>query len=257
MNMVEGAPPGSTIGSVRSQNHQQSSSMDGQVTYLVVGGSDQDGTFMVDRLKGDVYLVRELDYEKGSRYTLHIEVSDFSQAFPSSHLVHLDINVQDRNDHAPHFTEDPVTIVIPENIEPGASVYAFQALDKVKLHQSLNSLHFTHVVLKPQYRFIFFLKDGSGPNSELIYSIEHYWPETHDLLSLDPVSGVLTLGQKLDRESTASLFLVVRATDQATDPSQRRWGSVTARMFVTDENDNAPVFSSPSAVSVMEDQPVG
>lgn len=92
---------------------------------------------MVDRLKGDVYLVRELDYEKGSRYTLHIEVSDFSQAFPSSHLVQLEINVQDRNDHAPHFTEDPVTIVIPENTEPGASVYTFQAIDKVKIHQYL------------------------------------------------------------------------------------------------------------------------
>lgn len=132
INTVEGAPPGSVIGSVRSQNHQQSSSIEGQVTYLVVGGTDRDGTFTVDRLKGDVYLVRELDYEKGSSYSLHIEVSDFSQAFPSSYLVQLDINVQDRNDHAPHFTEDPVTIVIPENVEPGASIYAFQALDKVK-----------------------------------------------------------------------------------------------------------------------------
>lgn len=87
--------------------------------------------------------------------------------------------------------------------------------------------------------------------------MEHYWPDTPDLLTLDPSTGVLTLGQKLDRESTPSLYLVVRATDQAVDPSQRRWGSVTARVFVTDENDNAPVFSSPSAVSVMEDQPVG
>lgn len=105
--------------------------------------------------------------------------------------------------------------------------------------------------------FFFYLKDGSGPNSELLYSIEHYWPDTHGLLSLDAASGVLTLGQRLDRESTPSLYLVVRATDQAVDPSQRRWGSVTARVFVTDENDNPPVFSSPSAVSVMEDQPVG
>lgn len=101
------------------------------------------------------------------------------------------------------------------------------------------------------------LKDGSGPNSALLYSIQHSWPEGGALLALDPVSGVLTLGRQLDRESTPSLFLVVRATDQALDPSQRRWGSVTARLFVTDENDNAPVFSSPSAVSVMEDQPVG
>ncbi|CAN9501862.1 unnamed protein product [Ophioblennius macclurei] len=229
LNTVEGAPPGSIIGSVRPPDQHESATLDGQVTYLVVGGTDRDGTFMVDRLKGDVYLVRELDYEKGSKYTLHIEVSDFSQAFPSSHLVKLEINVQDSNDHAPQFTEDPVTIVIPENIEPGTSIYTFQAADQ----------------------------DGSGPNSELRYSIEHHWPDTPDLLNLDPTSGVLTLGHKLDRESTPSLYIVVRATDQATDHSQRRWGSVTARVFVTDENDNAPIFSSPSAVSVMEDQPVG
>uniref|UniRef100_UPI0037E8DF2B protocadherin-16 n=1 Tax=Semicossyphus pulcher TaxID=241346 RepID=UPI0037E8DF2B len=229
LNTVEGAPPGSVIGSVRPPDQHDSALLEGQVTYLVVGGTDRDGTFMVDRLKGDVILVRELDFEKGSRYTLQIEVSDFSQAFPSSHLVQLDISVTDSNDHAPQFTEDPVTIVIPENIEPGASIYTFQALDQ----------------------------DGSGPNSELLYSIEHYWPDTPDLLALDPSSGILTLGEKLDRESTPSLYLVVRATDQAVDPSQRRWGSVTARVFVTDENDNAPVFSSPSAVSVMEDQPVG
>ncbi|XP_035482204.2 protocadherin-16 [Scophthalmus maximus] len=229
LNIVEGAAPGSVIGSLRPHDEHQSAILEGQVTYLVVGGTDRDGTFMVDRLKGDVYLVRELDYETGSRYTLRVEVSDFSQAFPSSHLVQLEIFVQDSNDHAPRFTEDPVTIVIPENIEPGASIYTFQAVDQ----------------------------DGSGPNSELHYSIEHYWPDTPDFLTLDPFSGVLTLGEKLDRESTPSLYLVVRATDQAVDPAQRRWGSVTARVFVTDENDNAPVFSSPSAVSVMEDQPVG
>ncbi|XP_043995914.1 protocadherin-16-like isoform X1 [Gambusia affinis] len=229
LNTVEGTAPGSIIGSIQSPDHRDSTVQEGQVTYLVVGGTDRDGTFMVDRLEGDVYLVRELDYEKGSRYTLHIEVSDFSQAFPSSHLVKLDINVQDSNDHAPEFSEDPVTIVIQENIDPGASVYTFQAVDR----------------------------DGSGPNSELRFSIEHHWPDTSDLLVLDPVTGVLTLGKTLDRETTPSLYLVVRATDQAVNPSQRRWSSVTAQLFVTDENDNAPTFSSPSAVSVMEDQPVG
>jgi len=131
LNTVEGVSPGSIIGSVRPHDQHQSTVLEGQVTYLVVGGTDRDGTFMVDRLKGDVYLVRELDYEKGSRYRLHIEVSDFSRAFPSSHLVLLDIDVQDSNDHAPQFTEDPVTIVIPENIEPGASIYTFQAVDQV------------------------------------------------------------------------------------------------------------------------------
>lgn len=133
LNTVEGAAPGSIIGSVRPHDQPESALLEGQVTYLVVEGTDRDGTFMVDRLKGDVILVRELDYEKGSRYTLQIEVSDFSQAFPNSYLVQLDINVQDSNDHTPMFTEDPVTIVIPENIELGASIYTFQALDQVRI----------------------------------------------------------------------------------------------------------------------------
>ncbi|KAF7701166.1 protocadherin-16 [Silurus meridionalis] len=228
LNTMEGTKPGSIIGSVRL--HDQSDVLiDGQVTYLVVGGTDQDSNFMVDRLTGDVYLARELDYEQGVHYNLQIQVDDFSKASPSSHLIQLDINVQDSNDHAPQFPEDPVTIVVSENMQPGSSIYAFQASDK----------------------------DGSGPNSEVRYSIQNRWPDQSDLLSLDPITGVLTLGQELDHEETSSLFLVVRATDSATDPSRRRWSSVTARIFVTDENDNAPVFSSPTAVSVMEDKPMG
>ncbi|XP_053500578.1 protocadherin-16 isoform X2 [Ictalurus furcatus] len=228
LNTMEGTKPGSVIGSVHLHD-QRDVLPDGQVTFLVVGGTDQDGNFMVDRLTGDVYLARELDYEMGAHFTLQIEVDDFSKASPSSHVILLDINVQDSNDHAPQFPEDPVTIVVPENMQPGSSIYAFQASDK----------------------------DGSGPNSEVRYSIQHHWPDRSDLLSLDPITGVLTLGQELDHEETSCLFLVVQATDSATDPSQRRWSSVTARIFVTDENDNAPVFSSPTAVSVMEDKPMG
>ncbi|KAG9348456.1 hypothetical protein JZ751_002191 [Albula glossodonta] len=226
INSVEGAKPGSIIGSVRSHDKNKVPEV-GQVTYMVVGGTD--GTFAVDRLTGDVYLARELDYEQGARYTLQIEVDDFSKAYPSSHLVQLDIEVQDRNDNAPQFLEDPITIVVPENTAPGSSIYNFQATDK----------------------------DGSGPNSEVQYSIQQQWPDNADLLLLDPATGVLSLARELDHETASSLFMVVHATDSALDPSQRRRGSVTARIFVTDENDNAPVFSSPAAVSVMEDQPVG
>nr|XP_020468749.1 protocadherin-16-like [Monopterus albus] len=226
-NSVEEAKPGSVVGSVRLYDEENPEK--GEVTYTVVGGTDRDGTFVVDRLTGDVYLARPLDYEQDARYTLQIEVDDFSQAPPSSTLVHLDIVVEDSNDHAPQFPEDPITIVISESIETGSSIYTFQAIDK----------------------------DGSGPNSELSYSILQQWPNTPGLLTLNPFTGVLSLGQELDHELTSNLILVVKATDSALDASQRRWGSVTARVYVTDENDNPPVFSSPTAVSVMEDQPVG
>ncbi|XP_061684446.1 protocadherin-16-like isoform X2 [Syngnathoides biaculeatus] len=226
-NSVEEAKPGSVVGSVRL--HERETPAEGEVTYMVVGGTDRDGTFVVDRLTGDVYLARPLDYEQDAHYTLKIEVDDFSQAPPISTLVHLDINVKDSNDHAPQFPEDPVTIVISENVQPGTSVFTFQATDK----------------------------DGSGPNSDLRYSILQHFPETPGLFNLDASTGVLTLNQELDHEVNPSLVLVVKATDSALDAGERQWSSVTARIYVTDENDNTPVFSSPTAVSVMEDQPIG
>ncbi|CAG09028.1 unnamed protein product [Tetraodon nigroviridis] len=225
-NSVEQTAPGSIIGSVR---HQGGTSKEGEVTYTVIGGTDRDGTFVVDRLTGDVLLARPLDYEQYSRYSLQIEVDDLSQVMPSSTLVHLNIEVEDSNDHAPQFPEDPITVVIPESMESGSSVYTFQATDK----------------------------DGSEANSELSYSILHQWPSAHGLLSLDSSTGVLSIAQKLDHEVTPSLILVVKATDSAHDASLRRWSSVTARVYITDENDNPPVFRSPASVSVMEDQPVG
>ncbi|XP_030634016.1 protocadherin-16 [Chanos chanos] len=228
ISLVEGAKPGSAIGSVRSHD-TQTLPEPGVITYTVVGSKDHDGTFMVDRQTGHVYLARELDYEKNSCYTLQVEVDDFSTPFPSSHLVLLEITVQDSNDHSPQFLEDLITIVVPENMEPGSSIYTFQAVDK----------------------------DGSTPNSELLYSIQHQWPNIQNLLILDPSSGVLSLGQVLDHEAISAIFLVVQATDSPLNISQQLRGSVTARVFVTDENDNAPVFTSPSMVSVMEDQPVG
>ncbi|KAM9852933.1 protocadherin-16-like [Aulostomus maculatus] len=226
-NSVEEAKPGSVVGSVRLHNRETPE--EGEVTYTVVGGTDRDGTFVVDRLTGDVYLARPLDYEKDVHYTLKIEVDDFSQAPPSSTLVHLDIDVKDSNDHGPQFPEDPITIVISESMQAGSSVYTFQATDK----------------------------DGSGPNSDLRYSILHQWPNTPGLLTIDAATGVLSLDQELDHEAIPNLILVVKATDSALDASQRQWSSVTARVYVTDENDNPPVFTSPTAVSVMEDQPVG
>lgn len=226
-NSVEETAPGSIIGSV---GHREGETpKEGEVTYTVIGGTDTDGTFVVDRLTGDVFLARPLDYEQHSHYTLQIEVDDLHQAMPSSTLVQLDIDVEDSNDHAPKFPEDPITIVISESMEPGSSVHTFQAADK----------------------------DGSEPNSELSYSILHQWPNTHGLLSLDPSTGVLSIAQELDHEVTPSLILVVKATDSAHDASRRLWGSVTARVYITDENDNPPVFRSPASVSVMEDQPVG
>ncbi|NXS91932.1 PCD16 protein, partial [Jacana jacana] len=223
LHPLEGVKPGSVIGSVAPPDAPAR----GQLTYTVVGGGG-DGTFMVDSVTGEIYAARELDYEAGARHTLQVSAEDTQHGYPSSRLVLVQIHVQDCNDQAPTFPEDPITIVVPENAQAGSSIFTFQALDG----------------------------DGVGPNSQVRYALRHQEPPTAPF-QLDGRSGLLTLRHGLDREAAASFLLVVEATDQARNVSQRRSAAVTARVFVTDENDNVPIFLSPAAVSVMEDQPTG
>ncbi|XP_027762821.1 protocadherin-16 [Empidonax traillii] len=223
LHPLEGIKPGSVIGSVAPPDAPAR----GQLTYTVVGGGG-DGTFVVDSVTGEIYAARELDYEAGARHVLQVSAEDTQHGYPSSRLVLVQIHVQDCNDQAPTFPEDPITIVVPENAQAGSSIFTFQALDG----------------------------DGVGPNSQVRYTLLHLEPAGAPF-QLDSRSGQLTLSQGLDREAAASFLLVVEATDQARNVSQRRSAAVTARVFVTDENDNTPIFLSPATVSIMEDQPTG
>ncbi|XP_045146467.1 protocadherin-16 [Echinops telfairi] len=76
-------------------------------------------------------------------------------------------------------------------------------------------------------------------------------------LRLDARTGALSAPHGLDRETTPSLLLLVEAADRPTNASRRRAARVSARVFVTDQNDNAPVFASPARVRLPEDQPPG
>ncbi|GCC21165.1 hypothetical protein chiPu_0019632, partial [Chiloscyllium punctatum] len=222
---MEGKAPGSIIGSVVSQD--QSSRANGQVTYTLVGGTDVDGRFVVDRFTGKIYLAQELDYELGSHYQLEITIDDLSTALPHSTLAIVDINIEDRNEYAPQFAEDPITLVINENAAVGTSIYTFQAVDK----------------------------DGSGPNSQVQYTLLQQTPPGN-FLHIDSMTGTLTAAAVIDRETTPFFLLVVQAMDQTVERSQRKSSAVTVRVFVTDENDNEPQFLSPSVLQVMEDQPI-
>ncbi|XP_042316175.1 protocadherin-16 [Sceloporus undulatus] len=221
---TEGLPPGSVIGSVAAAEPVPR----GQATYVLVGSSHAGGLFIVDAETGEIYVTQELDYEAGMRHTLQVSVEDALQGYPTQRLVLVEIHVQDRNDHAPTWPQDPVTVVVSESATLGLSLFTFQALDR----------------------------DGPGPNSQLRYSLLRQ-EAAHPPFQLDPGSGELSLQGLLDRETQAAYLLVVQATDQALNASHRRSAAVTAHVFLVDENDNAPEFLSPARVNIPEDQPTG
>uniref|UniRef100_A0A2K5HVT3 Protocadherin-16 n=1 Tax=Colobus angolensis palliatus TaxID=336983 RepID=A0A2K5HVT3_COLAP len=220
---AEGLRPGSLLGSVAPPEPAGL----GALTYTLVGGADPEGTFALDAASGRLYLARPLDFEAGPPWRA-LTVRAEGPGGAGARLLRVQVCVQDENEHAPAFARDPLALALPENPEPGAALYTFRASDA----------------------------DGPGPNSDVRYRLLRQEPPV-PALRLDARTGALSAPRGLDRETTPALLLLVEATDRPANASRRRAARVSARVFVTDENDNAPVFASPSRVRLPEDQPPG
>ncbi|XP_068122568.1 protocadherin-16 [Hyperolius riggenbachi] len=222
---AEGLPPGSLLGAVSPRTPA------GSAIYTLL--DDPQGNFMVDGRTGNIFLVKELDFETQPHHSLRVSVEEareVSGTYLAPRVVQVEIEVQDKNDHSPVFPEDPLTLVIPEDAQVGSSIFTFQAVDR----------------------------DGPGPNSQIRYSLLHQEPEaTQSAFRLEAETGVLSIARPLDREKVSSYLLMVEATDRALNASQRRSSSVTARIFLSDRNDHTPHFTTSPTVWLSEDLPVG
>ena len=183
------------------------------------------GAFDIDRSSGSLVVARELDREVQSEYRLEVRALDTSASNnPQSSAVSVRVDVTDVNDNAPHWPHDPVIIPIEEDTPVGSMVWNFTASDA-----------------------------DSGPNGEIRYSLVKQWPNStrNPTFTVDPLTGTLTLHSDLDYETLPEYTLIVRATDQAANKSERLSTSVTAKIVVRDTNDNAPAFVSPTSSTVV------
>ncbi|XP_071288820.1 protocadherin-23 [Agelaius tricolor] len=188
---------------------------------------DDNVHFEVDSLTGDLYLSKELDYETDSHFLLQVIIKDYNNP-PQNSTVFLSIDVEDKNDHSPHFQDDFVVIGIEENVPVGTLVYTFNAKDG----------------------------DGGFLNSKIEYSLEISNTGENPFL-IHPLYGTLTTASPLDREITRSVILTVFAEDQAINLTDRRLDSLAVKIVILDINDNSPSFTSSRLSYVMEDVEVG
>ncbi|PSN55020.1 Protein dachsous [Blattella germanica] len=183
------------------------------------------GAFDIDRSSGSLVVARELDREVQSEYRLEVRALDTSASNnPQSSAVSVRVDVADVNDNAPHWPQDPVIIPVSEDTPVGSAVWNFTATDA-----------------------------DAGSNGEIRYSLVKQWPNStrNPTFTVDPLTGTLTLHSDLDYEVLPEYTLIISATDQATNKSERLSTSVTARIIVKDANDNAPVFVSPTSSTVL------
>jgi protocadherin-16/23 len=183
------------------------------------------GAFDIDRSTGSLVVARELDREVQSEYRLEVRALDTTATNnPQSSAVSVRVDVADVNDNAPRWAEDPVNIIVPEVTPIGSVVWNFTASDA-----------------------------DAGSNGELRYSLVKQWPNITrtPTFMVDPLTGTLTLNADLDYETLSEYTLIIQATDQPSNKSERLSTSVTARVIVTDANDNPPVFVSPASSTVL------
>lgn len=179
--------------------------------------------FDIDRSTGSLVVARQLDRETQSEYRLEVRALDTSAMNnPQSSAVTVKVDITDANDNFPKWSQDPIAIPIAENTVIGSAVYNFSARD----------LDF-------------------GPNGEVRYSLMKVFPILdHAMFSVDALTGTLTLLSALDYETLPEYTLIVRATDQSLNISERLTTTVTARIIVTDSNDNDPKFVFPASNTI-------
>lgn len=223
IQVVENIKTGSIVGKVEAKDWD--SGENGRVSYSIIGGNVFD-VFAVNVSNGDIYCIRNVDYEEASSHSLAVKAVDNSPYNPKSSTINVIVEVVDVNDNPPVFEKDPVLISRKENLPTGYTVHTFTATDK-----------------------------DSGVNGSVRYSIQSQTPD-RALFTIDPISGDLKVASVLDYEEVKQVSLVIQAQDQCHAGCQQK-ATITAWLSVLDVNDNTPVFKGNSSYSVFENETVG
>lgn len=178
-----------------------------------------EGAFDIDRSTGSLIVARQLDRETQNEYRLEIRALDTTASNnPQSSAVTVKIEIVDVNDNAPEWPMDPIVINVPENSAIGSVLYNFTATDA-----------------------------DDGINGDIQYKLLKQTPMDKTTFAVDPLTGHLSQLLPIDYEELNEYLLVVQATDQSVNVTERLSTSVTARVLINDANDNSPVFISPSS----------
>lgn len=226
LQVREDVPVGHVVGSVSGSEHSDSdnsitSNSGLHVTYTLTPLTSDviDGAFDMDRNTGSLVVARRLDRELQNEYRLEIRALDTSASNnPQSSAVTVKVEIADVNDNSPKWDADPISIYISEDTQIGSIVYNFTATDA-----------------------------DSGTNGDIQYKLLKQMPTGKETFVVDPLTGALTLLLPVDYETLSEYLLVVQATDQSSNITERMSTSVTARVLITDSNDNIPTFLSPNS----------
>ncbi|CAL8364079.1 unnamed protein product [Lota lota] len=193
-----------------------------EIIYSIRSGNELR-MFTINSRLGTISVADDLDFEVCKDYYLTIEAWD-SGTPPLSSATMVTIELMDVNDNAPTFSEEIYNVLVSEDASIGQTITRLLAED---LDSQVNG-HITYSILK-----------GDRSNQ--------FW--------IDPVTGLLKVNKRLDRELVSRYSLSVQAFDSG---SPAMSSTATVNIDVSDVNDNPPVFSPPNSTAVIQlNQPAG
>ncbi|CAM4590240.1 unnamed protein product [Lepidochelys olivacea] len=157
-----------------------------------------------------------LDRERTPEYNITITATDKGSP-PLSTQKTILLQISDINDNAPVFEKPSYTAYVPENNPSGASIFSVKASDR-----------------------------DLDRNARVTYSILSSNLEEVPLssyISINSQTGAIYAQRSFDYEQFREFELQVKAQDGGSPPLS---SNVTVRVFIVDQNDNAPRILHPS-----------
>ncbi|XP_061147542.1 protocadherin alpha-8-like [Syngnathus typhle] len=153
-----------------------------------------------------------LDREKRSHYDITVVARDAGQPALSSQKT-ISVFISDVNDNSPEFSSSPYTFYVTEGNDAGAAVFSVKAFDQ-----------------------------DDNENAVISYHILRNDHTLSSFLSINSENGQISALKSFDFETLKSFQFQVVARDGGSPPLS---SNVTVKVFILDQNDNAPVILYP------------
>ncbi|XP_062250381.1 protocadherin alpha-3-like [Platichthys flesus] len=222
--LQENSPIGTTVIKVNATDLDKGAN--GEVVYSLGSAVKHKirELFEIDSVTGEITVKGRVDFEEQDSYDIDIQASD-KGSIPFRTDKSVIIKIRDTNDNVPEIEVASLSNSVSEDARPGTTVALISITDL-----------------------------DSGVNGKIISSVSEDGPFTLTPSIQDNMFAVVTKSL-LDREQQSSYDITIIAKD-AGEPALT--SEKTIRVFVSDTNDNSPVFSlSPYRLYISENNTPG